>query len=173
MTITEITILQFVPPYTKSSPEWVSWFETCAERQKAWSGHPLLFFENPQVEGSLYLVSGWTSLQAHTVEWLQSAENQPLFQLSQRMTEFKGFLHLDIDFSEMPEDVAYLEYEEERESEGVSSGQERGESEWEGRGKALDEGNNSKMILWAYTDLKNKEVPGTLLRRVVPSATTQ
>lgn len=120
--ITELAFLNLIPPTTLQTPKLIADFLSASQAQSSWSGYPLYFFfshknaKGLKAEGSneaatsgtpaltttIYLISGWTSVQAHN-EWIASPKNQELLKFfgDAGMMEVGGLAHLDIDFTKL------------------------------------------------------------------------
>src|ERR1700733_6684898 len=79
----------------------------CLRKVSAWqaevSSYPVYFFANKTDSSIIYLISGWHDVDAHN-QWSASDRCQELLKIIQAepFCEFKGMVHLDIDFSAMP-----------------------------------------------------------------------
>ncbi|KAA1469277.1 hypothetical protein DENSPDRAFT_757529, partial [Dentipellis sp. KUC8613] len=96
MPVTEVAILNLIPPHEFRSPTLLPLFRLLAKRQSAWSGFPLRFFQNTSKEGEIYLVSGWKDVPAH-YEWIASDANQELLELLKSYLTVASLMHLEID----------------------------------------------------------------------------
>lgn len=151
MAITEFAVLETIPPHTAESPRVRTFLAKVAERQAAWSGHPLLFFQDTDAPATVYLVSGWADVPAHHA-WIASEANQALLREAGSLMTVKSFQHLAIDFETMPEGVSHLAWEVRPRGEQASGGdrasasvsvsigatQARPEAVWEREGPVLE-----------------------------------
>ncbi|RDB22125.1 hypothetical protein Hypma_010715 [Hypsizygus marmoreus] len=144
MPITEFATLQLTSPYTLSSPPLQELFETLSTRQAAWSKHPLYFFVDALDSSIIYLITGWDDVPPHW-RWIESDENQELVKaFAPTYLTVKGLLHLEIDFTVIPKEVALVvaervvTHEEIKESPPDAS--------WVAAGRDLEEGSSTLYI---------------------------
>ncbi|TFY56789.1 hypothetical protein EVG20_g8793 [Dentipellis fragilis] len=107
MPVTEVAILNFIPPHDIHTPALLPLFRFLSERQSAWSGFPLRFFQNASKEGEIYLVSGWKDVPAHN-GWIASDANQELLTLLKSYLTVASLMHLEIDITGFPDEVTGL-----------------------------------------------------------------
>jgi len=156
MPITELAILEIVNPYTATSPLIREFFRKVSFRQAKWSGYPLLFFESTNSPSQVYLISGWTSVEAHG-EWIASAENQALPKEGEGLITVIDLMHVEIEFSTMPTKAERavwsrwegLHYNPENSTE--EDPRKASESPWSAVGRILDEGVTGVIRIRAYS----------------------
>jgi hypothetical protein len=174
--VTEFAFLNLVPPTSLETPKLVSGFLTAASAQSSWSGHPLYFFyadkrsEEGNTTTTVYLISGWASVQAH-YEWIASPENQELLRFfgDAGLMNVGGLAHLDIDFTKLSfEKCGAIVCRRLARKDGVdnheadvgkglrgSLGPDAGlmaEVLWSYRGRAVDEGATDEYELVGYSE---------------------
>lgn len=98
MPITELAILQLLPPYEFHSPHILQLFRTVSTRQSAFSKFSLYYFADVADKSIIYLISGWDDVDSHK-KWIASDENQELLRLAAPYLKVPRLFHLDIDFT--------------------------------------------------------------------------
>ncbi|KAK1231587.1 hypothetical protein PQX77_005322 [Marasmius sp. AFHP31] len=98
MTVTEFATLALNTPIT--SDPLPSLFTRLQSSQSSWSNYPVLLYSNIHSPSeTIYLASGWESVEAHQ-KWIDSEENQELLKLLGPYMEITGFSHLTLHFEE-------------------------------------------------------------------------
>ncbi|EAU88897.1 hypothetical protein CC1G_12299 [Coprinopsis cinerea okayama7 len=101
MSITELAVLKLNQPIlTNPFPRL---FNLVISRQSAWSGFPLFYYSEPQIEDTVYLISGWKDASSHW-EWIKSDGNQELLTLFKPYIVDMKLHHLNIPFISFLED---------------------------------------------------------------------
>lgn len=101
MPVTEFSTFELVPPHTLDTPPLLKILLRLCMRQAAHSSYPLTFYADVTSSSTIYLVSGWRSVQAHQ-RWLASDENRELGGLLQPFALVKARLRLEMDFDSIP-----------------------------------------------------------------------
>jgi hypothetical protein len=130
----------------------------CLPKISAWqaevSSYPVYFFADKGDSSIIYLISGWHDVDAH-MQWMASDRCQELLKIIQAepFCEVTGMVHLDIDFTAMPNDcdnVVVKKYDEDAvKEESGSVGQHEkvdslaSASVWTGIGKDLEPGSKT------------------------------
>ena len=151
MTVTEFAGLEAQGQHAVDSPIIQEFLTKVAQRQAAWSGYPLLFFQDTSNSKVLYLISGWRDVPAHG-EWIASTGNQELLREMEGIMTVREFRHLDIDFETLPQDVAVMTLD-------VLP---HGPSDTELSRAIADVGHNSSGLLWQCTGRTLEEPEGEL-----------
>lgn len=158
MTITEIATLELLVPHTWDSPDARTFVRTLSDRQSAWSGHSLFFFKGADSPGQIFLISGWKSVQTHN-EWIASAQNQGLLEMTKGLVEVRGLVHADINFEDLPRGTRRIVVEVIQKGGGgeastklqkTRSVEEDERHEWAASGEVLDGGAGAICRLRAY-----------------------
>ncbi|TEB39647.1 hypothetical protein FA13DRAFT_1723875 [Coprinellus micaceus] len=153
MPITELAILSLSHPHTTLTPNLKETFLQATAAQAAWSSYPVYLFSESgpdpgdgQGASTVYLVSGWDSVDAH-YEWIKSEENQRwMKELGQWLGEVQ-LRHLDFAFEKEGLDVACVVVEERVEAEEKAEG-----AGWSAVGKDLEDLESGYHQLTAYPD---------------------
>ncbi|TFK46653.1 hypothetical protein OE88DRAFT_879815 [Heliocybe sulcata] len=169
MTVTEFAVLQLKPPHTWESPKSRTFFCTLAERQSAWSGHDLKFFQKADDYAQIILISGWKCIAAHR-EWIESEGNQELLRIatSEALLDVLSLVHLDIDFGQIPGEVKFLEIEK-YENDGIRGAKESSGPQklWKVAGRDLEgEPGMSYVFRGLLAAAPNDAAPGRRLHRL-------
>ena len=96
MPVTEFATLKLVSPHTWDSPEIQAFFAALSTQQGANSGYTLRFFEDITNPRLIYLITGWTSAQAH-YEAIAGEQNQKLLERSKGLITVEGLAHAEVD----------------------------------------------------------------------------
>lgn len=168
MTITELANIELLAPYTLESPEIQAFFLKLSERQAAWSGHPLLFFQSTHAPEQVYLLTGWESIPAHGA-WMASDENQRMLKQVAVMGKVNSLEHLDVNFTKVPRDTQLVMLEKRNGAGEKEERTEEGAVEW--KSKVVDEGATATYWIRAYTSVENTSgTEGAVLaRRIITS----
>ncbi|GJE87029.1 hypothetical protein PsYK624_031120 [Phanerochaete sordida] len=166
MPITELAILEALPPHTADSAPIQTFLSDVALQQAAWSGHPLLFFTlaHDDARTTVVLVSGWADVPAHDA-WIASEPNQALLRRAGALLTVRELLHLDIAFETLPHSVQRMTWEVLSRAQADSVDAERGQlgaaepgsGVWEGAGRVLGGGDGDIHRLRGYVRVGPQE----------------
>lgn len=96
MTVTEFATLKVVSE-DGISAELLAHLARLSELQSSYSGYPLYFYSSNTPTTTIYLLSKWSSVEAHNV-WIASDHNQQLLKLLiGKFLEINDFVHIDAD----------------------------------------------------------------------------
>ena len=139
MSITEIARLQFLPEVDWKSPESKLFLKELSVAQGLRSGYPVLYFIDGTADKTLFLVSGWSSIDAHNA-WIDSDENKRFLTRAEKLLVVKDLKHVDIDFGGFPDRAKQVEISEYsgRDEKDINDESTEGAFDWEARGKVLD-----------------------------------
>ncbi|KAF8646938.1 hypothetical protein AX16_007030 [Volvariella volvacea WC 439] len=115
MPVLELATLQLFEPHHFYSETVHKHFRTLSQWQAEWSGYPLTFYTSNLDDATgeitdpttVFLISGWKSVDAHN-EWIKSEGNQELLRLLLPFLSIKDFVHLAVDFDDIPRDCGEL-----------------------------------------------------------------
>jgi len=114
------------------------------------------FYNSTEDPALVYLISGWDNISAH-MEWIESERNQTLLKIFDPILSIVNFVHLEIDFAQLPPETQVLAFKKVVENEedildhAIRS--EEGENLWSGQGRAIEKPEN--YILVAYRNAKH------------------
>jgi hypothetical protein len=158
MPITEFATFRFKEPFTLDSDEVRTKFRTLSIWQSEWSKYHLTFYNATEDPALVYLISGWDNISAH-MEWIESERNQTLLKIFDPILSIVDFVHLEIDFAQIPPETQVLAFkkviENEKDIDYAIRSEEfvEGEKLWSGQGRAIEKTEN--YILVAYRNAKH------------------
>ncbi|KAG6836790.1 hypothetical protein H0H93_003211 [Arthromyces matolae] len=156
MPVTEIATFSVVEPDTLHSEPIASLLEQGIRSQINFSSQPVYLFTEVTNERSVYLISGWGSIDQH-MESTKSQVNQEVMSvLVPKHLGFNGLVHPAIDFTTFPSDVAVVVIQRFEVADGADSVKDLFTSaKWVHSG--VDEHNGGHRIS-AYGSLEGAEV---------------
>jgi len=156
MPITEFVTFRFKEPFTLESDEVRTKFCTLSNWQSEWSKYHLTFYNATEDPALVYLISGWDNISAH-MEWIESERNQTLLKIFDPILSIVDFVHLEIDFAQIPPETQVLAFKKVAENEEDTIDHaiwsEEGGKLWSGQGRAIEKPEN--YILVAYRNAKH------------------
>ncbi|KAG6833102.1 hypothetical protein H0H87_011513 [Tephrocybe sp. NHM501043] len=108
MPVTEIATFQVLAPKDLHSEPIASLLTRGIHNQITYSSTPVYLFTESSDASSIYLISGWPSIERHHESGGSDVNKEVMSQLVPTYVTFRGLAHPSIDFGTFPSDVSVV-----------------------------------------------------------------
>ncbi|KAG6825704.1 hypothetical protein H0H92_002762 [Tricholoma furcatifolium] len=120
MPVTEIATFQLLAPNNLQSEPFASILARGIHNQISYSSTPVYLFTEASDASSIYLISGWISIERHQESGASDVNKDVMAQLVPQYVSFRGLVHPSIDFNTFPSDVSVVVMEKGEEAKGAA-----------------------------------------------------
>jgi heme-degrading monooxygenase HmoA len=102
MTITEIALLQLVPPTVADDETLRSKLAMAKNAMEEYTGYQFRYYQEIEDPSRIYIIGEWDSLDQHYNKWVPSEKNQKLLDVLKGLATVEYLIHLEVPPQTLP-----------------------------------------------------------------------